>query len=228
MGKSSLEKIALVGRTYNEYERMFNISPEELSGKKILDAAAGVSNFCAVGNIFGLDITAVDEIYNLMVSELEVKCEEDLNKLMMQLPFVKDQYNWDFFGGIEGLKISRVKGYKTFLKDFEANPQKYRQADITNLPFEDQSFNISLASHLFFLNDNVLDFAFHQKALLELIRVTTDEVIIFPVKNLQGNAPKWYNDLLAAPEFSNYKFVEEEVDFEFQKGNHSRLKIKLK
>lgn len=228
MSKSSLDKIALVGRTYNEYERMFNIAAQNLSGKKILDAAAGVSNFCAVGNVFGLDVTAVDEIYNLMVSELEVKCEEDLEKLITQLPFVKDQYNWDFFGGIEGLKISRIKGYKTFLKDFAANPQKYRQADITNLPFEDKSFDISLASHLFFLNDNILDLSFHKKALLELIRVTKEEIIIFPIKNLRGKAPSWYSDLLSSPELSNYKIIEEEVDFEFQKGNHSRLKIQLK
>ena len=54
----NLERVALVGRTYNEYKRMFNITKEYLEGKKTLDVAAGVSNFCAIGNVMGLDITA--------------------------------------------------------------------------------------------------------------------------------------------------------------------------
>ena len=34
-----LERVALIGRTYNEYKRMFDVTKESLEGKKVLDVA---------------------------------------------------------------------------------------------------------------------------------------------------------------------------------------------
>lgn len=221
-----LNEVALVGRTYNEYKRMFNISRESLENKTILDVAAGVSNFCAVGNAFGLKITAVDSIYHLMADEIEVKCEEDLNDLMNQLPLIQDHYNWDFYGDLEGLRISRVKAYQTFLRDYQSRPNHYIQGEVTDLPFADKSFDVTMVSHLLFLYDNVYDQDFHVKALKELLRVTRDEIIIFPTKNLHGEQSEWVNRLMTSTEFLDCTFLLETTHFEFQKGNNCRLRIK--
>lgn len=223
----NIKESQLVGRTYNEYKRMFNITRESLTGKKILDAAGGVSNFCAIGNVFGLDITAVDPVYHLMADELEVRCEDDLSEFMNQLPLVRDHYNWDFYGDLEGLRISRVKAYQTFLKDYQSRPKHYVQGTLLDLPFSDKSFDVSLVSHLMFLFDDRFNKDFHISALKELIRVTKEEIIIFPTKNIHGEQSEWVDNLRTSVEFLDYTFQIEATQFEFQKGNNCRLRIIL-
>lgn len=222
-----LNNVALIGRTYSEYKRMFGISKENFEGKKILDVGAGVSNFCAIGNVFGLNITAVDPIYRLTPNEIEVKCEEDLNSFICQLPVVKSKYNWDFFGDLEGLKVSRMSAYQTFLKDFRNNKSNYIAAELNQLPFKDKSFEVSVVSHLMFLYDHIFTADNHIDFFKELVRVTKEEIIIFPTKNLTGENSKWVDLIIHNEAFLDHTFKIEKSDFEFQKGNYLRLKVKL-
>lgn len=221
----SLDRVALIGRTYNEYNRMFGISKDFLAGKRVLDAAAGVSNYCAIANVFGLDVTAVDPIYNLSPNEIEMRAEEDLDQLMHQLPFNKTHYNWSFYGDLEGVKVSRVKAYKTFLKDFERNKSRYVTGSITALPFADKSFDVTLVSHLMFLFDHLFNETDQILIFKELVRVTKEEILIFPTKNLAGENSKWVDLIIKNSEFLNINFKIERSEFEFQKGNSLRLRV---
>jgi len=45
-----LDRVVLLGRTFDEYRRYFLLEPEELVGKTVLDVAGGVSSFCAEAN----------------------------------------------------------------------------------------------------------------------------------------------------------------------------------
>lgn len=221
----NLERVALVGRTYNEYKRMFNITKEYLEGKKTLDVAAGVSNFCAIGNVMGLDITAVDPIYHLMADEIEVQAENDLELVMNQLPVNSSNYNWDFYGDIEGVRVSRVKAYQTFLKHYQAHPKKYVPGEIGKLPFKDKVFDTTLVSHLMFLYDHMFSAEDHIAMFRELIRVTKNEIMIFPTKNLSGENCKWVDLIIQNHEFLDHTFRLEKSHFEFQKGNYLRLRV---
>src|SRR5262245_20172960 len=49
-----LDKVVLLGRTLDEYQRFFALNLESLRGRAILDVASGVSSFCAEGNRIGL------------------------------------------------------------------------------------------------------------------------------------------------------------------------------
>ena len=60
-----LDRVVLLGRTFEEYRRYFLIEPHELIGKKVLDVAGGVSSFCAEANNLGIKVTAFDPIYSL-------------------------------------------------------------------------------------------------------------------------------------------------------------------
>jgi hypothetical protein len=42
-----LDRIVLLGRTFEEYRRYFLLEPGDLIGKRVLDVAGGVSSFCA-------------------------------------------------------------------------------------------------------------------------------------------------------------------------------------
>ena len=43
-----LKDIVLLGRTFDEYYRMFDLNDELLKKEKILDVASGVSSFCEI------------------------------------------------------------------------------------------------------------------------------------------------------------------------------------
>lgn len=221
----NLAKVALIGRTYNEYKRMFGITKEYLEGRNVLDVAAGVSNFCAIGNVFGIDVTAVDPIYHLMADEIEVQAKEDLDMIINQLPVNLSHYNWDFYGDIEGVRVSRMKAYQTFLRDYEKNRKNYVASEIGFLPFRDKSFNTTLVSHLMFLYEHLFSAADHISMFKELIRVTQNEIIIFPTKNLSGENCKWVDLIVNNPEFLDHTFRLEKSQFEFQKGNSLRLRV---
>jgi hypothetical protein len=45
-----LDRVVLLGRTFEEYVRCFALAPAECRGKRILDVGAGVSSFCAEAN----------------------------------------------------------------------------------------------------------------------------------------------------------------------------------
>ena len=40
-----LDRVVLLGRTFEEYRRYFLLEPEALAGKTVLDVAGGVSSF---------------------------------------------------------------------------------------------------------------------------------------------------------------------------------------
>jgi 2-polyprenyl-3-methyl-5-hydroxy-6-metoxy-1,4-benzoquinol methylase len=60
-----LDRVVLLGRTFEEYRRYFLLEPHELIGKRVLDVASGVSSFCAEANTLGIKVTAFDPIYSL-------------------------------------------------------------------------------------------------------------------------------------------------------------------
>jgi len=221
----TLDQVALVGRTYTEYKRMFAVTKESLEGKKVLDVAAGVSSFCAIGNAVGLNITAIDPAYYFMADEIETKAEEDLDTVLAKLAFNKSHYNWDFYHDIEGVRISRFKAYQTFLKDYQSNTSNYIPGEVSKLPFEDKEFDTTLVSHLMFLYDHLFTEEEQIATFRELIRVTRNEIIIFPTKNLSGQNSKWVDLIIKNTEFLEHTFRLEKAQFEFQKGNSLRLRV---
>jgi len=60
-----LDRVVLLGRTFEEYRRYFLLEPDDLVGKKILDVAGGVSSFCAEANQLGIKVISFDPIYSL-------------------------------------------------------------------------------------------------------------------------------------------------------------------
>ena len=57
--KLDLKDIVLVGRTFDEYYKMFDLSSIDKK-EKILDVASGVSSFCAEATAMGYQVTASD------------------------------------------------------------------------------------------------------------------------------------------------------------------------
>src|SRR6266498_4173048 len=76
-----LDKVVLLGRTFEEYVRCFALDRAALRGQAILDVASGVSSFCAEAHAQGLDSTAFDLIYEQSLEEIEALCGADVELL---------------------------------------------------------------------------------------------------------------------------------------------------
>ena len=83
--KLELKEIVLIGRTFDEYYRMFELSNINFKDEKILDVASGVSSFCSEANSKGYSVTASDKIYHFSAKEIEEKCISDLKMVMEKL-----------------------------------------------------------------------------------------------------------------------------------------------
>ncbi len=96
-----LKDVVLIGRTFEEYCKMFDLDSNLLKNEIILDVASGVSSFCAEANREGFNVTASDRIYSSSPLEIEQKCRQDLDMVVKQLPDIADLYVWNFFKDIQ-------------------------------------------------------------------------------------------------------------------------------
>src|SRR5437763_12457580 len=80
-----LDRVVLLGRTFDEYCRYFLLEPEELAGKTVLDVAGGVSSFCAEANTRGIRVTSFDSIYSFTPEEILDRCVADLDTFFLAI-----------------------------------------------------------------------------------------------------------------------------------------------
>ncbi len=113
-----------------------------------------------------------------------------------------------------------------FLQDFEAGRQqgRYLAAELPQLPFENDSFDLALCSHLLFLYSPQLSLDFHLQAIAEMLRLAP-EVRIFPLLELGSRPSRHLSGVMAALENQGYRLRVEATDYEFQKGGNQLLRI---
>src|SRR5690606_41036083 len=58
-----INRVVFIGRTFDEYMKMFNLSLESLKNKKVLDCPAGACSFTAIARQKGIDSTSADIVY---------------------------------------------------------------------------------------------------------------------------------------------------------------------
>src|SRR6266508_1309671 len=103
-----LDKVVLLGRTFEEYVRYFALDPAALVGKSVLDVASGVGSFCAEANEQEIHTTAFDLIYELPVEQIQARCEPDLAQVLSSIGVLKT-YKWEFYKSPERLREFRER-----------------------------------------------------------------------------------------------------------------------
>ena len=218
-----LDRVVLLGRTFEEYRRYFALDLPALKGKTILDVASGVSSFCAEAHDQGLNVTAADRIYNLSPEEIEPRCVHDLNHVVQSVHGL-DTYRWDFYRNPEYLRQFRKRAYKIFLEDYRAyGKERYVPVELPKLPFGDKQFELTLVSYLLFVYEDQLTYEFHRESLREIIRVTSGEARIYPIVTFEATRSAFLDRL--REDFSSLRFREVETDFEFLRGSNYYLSI---
>lgn len=224
--KLNLERIVFIGRTYEEYLDMFSLSKEELQGKKILDCPAGACSFTAVGNKLGLDVTACDIAYYHSGEDLKNKGLQDIEHAMEHMEKAKSNYKWDYFDDIEGLRRHRLSALQDCTNDMKKSSERYIPVTLPSLPFKNAEFDILLTAHFLFMYADRLDYQFHIETLNELLRVTKEEIRIFPLVDLEGKRFEHLDKIISYLTDNGCTLEEVKVPYEFQTNANSMLKIK--
>lgn len=223
----NLDKVALIGRTFEEYYKIFRLSDFNSNQIKILDVGSGVSSFCAEACEKGMNVIAMDPIYNFDPIELQMKCEMDLEHVINELDGVEHLYIWDIFHDKNDLKEQRERAYKTFLKHYQHHKgERYIAERMPKTSFKNAQFDVIISSHLFFLYDHIFDYRFHKDAIKEMLRIVSKEIRIFPLVSLNGKRSKYFDNFLEYLNFQNVKISIEKVDYEFIRGGNEFLRIK--
>ncbi|GIP20193.1 SAM-dependent methyltransferase [Paenibacillus sp. J22TS3] len=223
--KLDLELIVFIGRTYREYLAMFDLQESELQGRVILDCPAGACSFTAEGSGRGFNITAADIAYQYGPDELEAKGKRDLLHAEERLRQSRGQYNWDYYGTIERHNQMREEALQFNIEHRRRYPDRYIFAAFPALPLADQSFDLTLSAHFLFMYADRLSEPFHEESLLELLRITREEIRIFPLIDLSSQRYKAMDRMLMLAASRGWAAEEKNTSYRFQHGADTYIKL---
>jgi hypothetical protein len=213
-----------IGRTFEEYLALFGLDRTDLEGP-ILDCPGGPSSFTAVASAVGNDVRAVDPMYERSLDALEQECQESIERNVAQLREKRDLFVWDYYGDVETRGRYLRAAAERFLTDYARHPDRYLAAGLPDLPFADDTFELTLSGNLLFVYDDRLDRAFHEAAIRELLRVTAGEVRIFPLASLDRTRSDYVDAVVAAARAAGATAAFRTVDYEFQPGATEVLRL---
>ncbi len=221
----NLEKVVLLGRTLDEYTRFFALDLHSLRGRRVLDVASGVSSFCAEASAAGVQTTGFDRIYEFSAAEIQSRCAPDLDAVTRDIARART-YNWEFYKSPDGMRAYRERAYKTFLADYALHRgTRYITGSLPQLPFADGQFDVTLTSYLLFVYEEHFDYEFHKRSILEMLRVTRDEVRCYPVVTFEAKPSAHLERLMADPDLQGFRFEIHPTTFEFLLGSNRVLRI---
>jgi hypothetical protein len=222
-----LDRVVLLGRTFEEYRRYFMLEPDALVGKKVLDVAGGVSSFCAEANDFGINVTSFDPIYALGAEKIAERSKPDLQFVYQGISCVPT-YRWSYYKTPERMRDFRERAYSIFLSDYTKHRERYVAGELPALPFADRVFDLTLVSYLLFAYQERLTYEFHRESVLEIMRVTGDEARIYPTVTFEAQPSEYVPMLRSDPALQKFNFTEIKTDFEFLANSNSFLRVTRK
>lgn len=223
--KLDIDRIIFIGRTFDEYIDMFKLKLVDLTNKKLLDCPAGACSFTALGRAHGLEVKACDIAYTFKTTDLYAKGKQDIAHTMEKMELSKSNYNWNYFKTTDDLKTHRLHALEDCTKDMSRYPYSYKAVSLPELPYEDNEFDVLLSAHFLFMYSDKLDYDFHIRTINEMLRVTKEEIRIFPLINLKGERYEYLNNLIKYLNDLGYTTEEVNVNYEFQMNGNTMLKI---
>jgi hypothetical protein len=213
-----LDQVIPWGRTFDEYQRMFALTPADLHGR-ILGCGDGPASFNAEATARGTQVVSCDPIYTLAGDVIRQRFDQCAGPLMAQVRATADHYVWTYHGDPDGLLHHRRLALDGFLADYNASRRagRYVPAALPDLPFADGTFDLAVVSHFLFLYSSLLDAAFHERAIRELCRVAR-EVRVFPLVALDCALSRHIEPVTASLRRGGFDVEVRQVDYEFVRG----------
>lgn len=226
--RSQLKRVAFYGRTLSEYLMMFGI--DDLVSLKnynaVLDCPSGASSFVAEAARYKINAIGCDPLFGKDAKVLCEQGEKDIEYVIKRVSETPDHYNWDFYTSLDMLRDFRKSALRQFIADYDQGikNRRYVEGRLPKLPFSDNIFDLVLSGHFLFTYSHKFYYKFILFSILELLRVSSREVRIYPI---QKSSSEPYEDMpilldtLKGTYGINYNIVH--VPFEFQKGSNKML-----
>jgi hypothetical protein len=190
-------EVVVTPRPLSDYRNMFLLDDGLLEGP-ILDCPGGASPFGAQARARGGIVVSVDPAYRQPPDELVVRVRADLDRTAAWMAANPTNFDWSYLGSPEAVMRAFEVAAELFATDYAPDGRRYVAAALPTLPFGDGWFRLTLSSHLLFVYPDQLDFDWHLASLLELVRVTSGEVRVYPVVDTVGRAYPRLDELRAA------------------------------
>ena len=223
-----IDRVVFVGRTLSEYKEFLDLDLDSLKGSKVLDCPSGPSSFVTEANRIGIKAIGCDAFYDLPLEELVSKGLKDISHVIERLSEKMHLFKWDYYSSVDEVKELRTRALKLFEEDFQIGlrEERYVKASLPLLPFTDGSFELVLSAHFLFIYDDKLDYEFHLNSILELGRVCSGEVRIYPLQSMNARIYPHMDKLMNDLKEGGLEARIVEVGFEFLRGSNYMLQIK--
>ena len=223
-----IERVVFVGRTLSEYKDFLDLDIDYLKRLKVLDCPSGPSSFVAEANRMGIRAVGCDSFYDLPLEQLVNKGLKDISHVMERLSEKMHLFKWDYYSSVEDVKDSRTRALKLFEEDYQIGlkEKRYVKASLPFLPFPDRSFELVISAHFLFIYDDKLDYEFHLNSIVELSRVCSREVRIYPLQSMNARIYPYMDKLMSDLKQTGLEARIVEVGFEFLRGSNFMLRIK--
>lgn len=220
-----LDDVAPLGRSFDEYRLMFQLSETDLD-KNIIGVADGPACVNAELTELGKNYVSMDPVYIFSADDIEQKFYQVIDGIMSQVEAGSDNWVWNYHKTVQDLKNTRMNTVKKFIADLEKGLQegRYVSGELPTLNFSDKQFDLALCSHFLFLYSDFFSCEFHLNSILEMLRVA-DEVRIFPLLTLEGKQSDFVLPVIEQLEKLGYSVAIKQVAYEFQKGGNEMVQV---
>lgn len=221
----SIDQVIPWGRTLDEYEAMFSLSPQDKAGR-ILGCADGPASFNAEMTARGCRVVSVDPLYAFTPEAIAQRGRETFDLVLDQVRCNRQDFVWDRIDSPEALGQLRMAAQHLFLGDFPCGKAdgRYIDASLPDLPFSDGAFDLALCSHFLFLYSQQFDLEFHVLAMQEILRVAR-EVRVFPLLQLGGAPSPHVPGVVAACRAAGMCAELVSVNYEFMRNGNQMLRV---
>lgn len=221
-----LSEVVPWGRSFDEYQRMFALSENDLAGE-ILGCGDGPASFNAEATVLGHRVVSCDPIYAFSREQIAQRVYACRDDMLAQVNRDLDGFVWTYIRDPEHLGELRIAAMQKFLDDFECgkSSSRYVTAALPGLPFDNARFGLALSSHFLFLYSHLLDLDFHVAAIDELLRVAA-ELRIFPLLDLKRTTSQHLEPVQTHFRARGFNVEVVPVDYEFQRGGNQMLRIR--
>jgi SAM-dependent methyltransferase len=195
------------GRSFEEYVALFNLSQPDLQSR-ILGCGDGPAAFNGKLTQRGGRIVSVDPVYAFRAEEIRQRIAATFDEVVAKVRQNQDEFVWGQIPSPEALGALRMAAMETFLADFEAGKAagRYVAGELPTLPFDDDSFDLVLCSHLLFLYSPQLSLEFHLQSIHDMLRLAP-EIRLFPLLELGSQPSRHLPTVMANLEQRGYRLT---------------------
>jgi len=204
---------------------MFALSEQDLE-RRILGCGDGPASFNTQLTARGGSVVSCDPLYQFSAQQIKQRIEASYRTVMEQTGQNQDKYVWQSIPSLDELGRIRMSAMRDFLADYERGKRagRYVGGEAPSLPFAPDAFDLALSSHFLFPYTDNLSLEFHQRAILDMLRVA-QEVRIFPLLTYNAETSPYLEPVVEGLEEAGYKVSIEAVPYEFQKGGNEMMMV---